>query len=102
MGSLRATAGDDVKIVVMTYYNPLGSCFLASLEPLGNLVLEGDGGSQPGFNDIIRATAAAFNVSVADTFGQLEADDFVGGEDCLHPDTSGHKQIASIFLDVID
>lgn len=43
LGSLRAAAGSDAEIAIMTYYNPLGACFLADLEDLADLVLEGGG-----------------------------------------------------------
>lgn len=97
LATLRATAGPDTRIVIMTYYNPLGACFLSDLAPLADLVLEGGGPVPVGINDIIRATAAATGVEVADTFGRLDNDDFVGGTDCLHPDKSGHHEIARIF-----
>ncbi len=44
LGTLRSVAGPDTQIVVMTYDNPLGACFLAPLEPLGDVVLEGGPG----------------------------------------------------------
>ncbi|MGH8923382.1 MAG: SGNH/GDSL hydrolase family protein [Acidimicrobiia bacterium] len=101
LGSLRAAA-PDAQIVMMTYYNPLGSCFRAPLAPLADVLLEGGPGVPVGFNDIIRLVAASTDVDIADTYGQLEDADFVGGEDCLHPDISGYHKIAEIFLDVID
>jgi lysophospholipase L1-like esterase len=55
-----------------------------------------------GFNDLIKAVAAATAVEVADTFGQLDPQDWVGGTDCLHPDISGYQKIATIIRDVID
>lgn len=97
LGTLRSTAGPGTEIVISTYYNPLGACHLADLAPLADLVLEGGGPVGTGINDIIRATAAATNVGVADTYGRLDHDDFVGGQDCLHPDKSGHHKIARIF-----
>lgn len=101
LGSLRSAA-PDAQIVIMTYYNPLGSCFRAPLAPLADLLLEGGVGLPVGFNDIIRQTAAAFEVDIAETYGLLESDDLVGGDDCLHPDISGYHKIADVFLDVID
>jgi lysophospholipase L1-like esterase len=101
LGTLRTVAGPDTRIVMMTYYNPLEACFLADLAPLADLVLEGGGPLPIGLNGIIRATAAATGVEVADTFGELGNDDFVGGEDCLHPDKSGHHTIAEIFDQVL-
>jgi lysophospholipase L1-like esterase len=100
LGSLRAAA-PDAQIVMMTYYNPLGSCFRAALAPLADVLLEGGPGVPLGFNGIIRLVAAAFDVDIAETYGQLEGDDLVGGEDCLHPDISGYHKIADIFLEVI-
>jgi lysophospholipase L1-like esterase len=101
LGTLRQAAGPDARIVIMTYYNPLGSCFLADLEPLADNVLEGGPGVPFGLNDIIRATAAATDVEVAETFGALDGDDFVGGQDCLHPDKSGYHAIAKAFMDTL-
>jgi lysophospholipase L1-like esterase len=101
LGTLRAAAGPDTQIVISTYPNPLAACERAPFVELGDLVLEGGPGLPTGFNDIIRSVAAAFSVDVADTFGQLEVKDWVGGSDCTHPDTSGYHKIAKIFLDVI-
>jgi lysophospholipase L1-like esterase len=97
LGTLRAAAGPETEIVIMTYYNPLGACHLSNLAPLADLVLEGGGPVPVGINGIIRATAAATGARVADTFGELDGNDFVGGQDCLHPDKSGHHRIARIF-----
>jgi len=101
LGTLRSIAGADTEIVITTYDNPLGACHLSALEPLADAVLEGGGGISVGFNDLIRAVAAATTVEVADTFGQLEAEDWVGGADCLHPDNSGYHAMARIIRDVI-
>jgi lysophospholipase L1-like esterase len=102
LGSLRSVAGPDAEIVVTTYDNPLGACHLAALEPLADAVLEGGAGIPVGFNDLIEAVAAATAVVVADTFGQLDPEDWVGGTDCLHPDISGYHKIATIIRDVIN
>lgn len=98
LGSLRAAAGPGTDIAIMTYYNPLGSCFLADLAPLADLVLEGGGPLPLGLNDIIRGVAAATGATVVETYGALGPDDFVGGDDCLHPDDSGYKKIARAFV----
>jgi hypothetical protein len=102
LGSLRSVAGPDTEIIVTTYDNPLGACQLAALEPLADAVLEGGAGVPVGFNDLIRAVAAATSVEVADTFGQLDLEDWVGGTDCLHPDNSGYHKMATIIRDLID
>jgi lysophospholipase L1-like esterase len=101
LGSLRSVAGPDAEIIITTYDNPLGACHLAGLEPLADAVLEGGAGIPVGFNDLIKAVAAATAVEVADTFGQLDPEDWVGGTDCLHPDISGYQKIANTILDVI-
>lgn len=97
LGSLRAAAGPDTEIAMMTYYNPLGACFLADLAPLADLVLEGGGPLPFGLNDIIRGVSAATGVTVVETYGKLRRNDFVGGDDCLHPDDSGYDKIARLF-----
>lgn len=33
--------------------------------------------------------------------GELRRDDFVGGDDCLHPDDSGYKKIARLFINTL-
>ena len=102
LSRLRAAAGPDTTIAVMTYYNPLQACFLSEFVPLADLVLEGAGPTSPGLNDIIRAQAAAHGAVVAETGPVIGPNDLVGGRDCLHPDNSGHQDIADAFAAVID
>lgn len=98
LGQLRAAAGSDTDIIVMTYYNSLVGCQLSALAPLGNVVLEGQPGVLPaGLNDIIRSLAASVGASVAETFGQLGPSDLVGGADCLHPNDAGYSKLATAF-----
>ena len=102
LGTLRAAAGDETQIIISTYDNPLAACFRAPIAGLGDLVLEGGPGLPVGFNDIIRSVAAAFDIDVADIFGQLSVDDWIGGNDCTHPDTSGYHKMAEIFRSVVE
>jgi lysophospholipase L1-like esterase len=97
LAQLRAAAGPDTVIIAMTYYNPLPSCRLSALAPLADSVLEGAPGFDGRLNDLIRAISAANGVAVADTYGRLAAQDLVGGDDCLHPNDSGHQIIADLF-----
>ena len=99
LGDLRTAAGPDTTIIVMTYYNPLPSCFLASLAPVADIVLEGGGLLPAGLNDLIRAIAATHDAEVSDMFGKLGAGDWVGGLDCLHPNDSGYEIIAEEFAE---
>jgi lysophospholipase L1-like esterase len=97
LGDLREEA-PDAEIAIMTYYNPLGACHLSHLAPLAEVALEGIPGVQPGLNDIIRGVAAGVGgITVVETYGLLGEKDFVGGDDCLHPDDSGHLKIAKAF-----
>ena len=102
LSGLREAAGPDTTIAVMTYYNPLPACGLAAQTSLADLVLEGGGPVPTGLNDIIRRQAAAHDVVVAETEPLIDVHDLVGGRDCLHPDTSGHDDIAAAFDVVID
>ncbi len=102
LSGLRAAAGPDTTIAVMTYYNPLPACALTAQTPLADLVLEGGGPVPTGLNDIIRGQAASHNAVVAETGPLIDVHDLVGGRDCLHPNTSGHHDIGAAFDVVID
>jgi len=102
LSRLRAAAGPDTVIAVMTYYNPLPTCRLASLAPLAEVVLEGGGPVPAGLNDIIRSAAAAHDAVVVETAPVIQNTDLVGGTDCLHPNNSGHHDIADAFANAID
>ena len=102
LSALRAAAGPDTTIAVMTYYNPLPACRLSALAPLAQLVLEGGGPVPAGLNDIIRARAAAHDAVAAETGPLSGPGDLVGGTDCLHPNNSGHAKIAGAFSQAID
>lgn len=101
LAELRAAAGPETTILTMTYYNPLGACHLSGAAPLADVVLEGtpaSGFPDVGLNDLIRTVSAQYGAVVADAYGQLEVqEDFVGGQDCLHPDASGHDELADVF-----
>jgi hypothetical protein len=104
LSTLRDAAGPDARIVIGTYDNPIPTCqvgtiFGASL--LAAVVLEGGFGISQGLNDIIRDVAADYGVEVAEVYGHLGAQDWVGGSDCLHPDDSGYEKVTKAFLDVL-
>lgn len=110
LDQLTAAAGRGTEVVISTYYNPIGSCFLSQLNPaavaIGDVVLEGGGVAgllsvDDGLNDLIRHAAAATGAQVADLYGALAAGEFVGGRDCLHPNLAGHATIADVFYDTI-
>ena len=102
LAQLREAAGDDTRIITTTYFNTLvhPACPFNGAAALGSIVLEGGGPLANGLNDIIRATAAAHGVEVAETFGLLGAGDLVG--DCLHPNDAGYAKIAAAFEAVHD
>lgn len=98
---LAGAAGADTTLALMTYYDPLPACRLAPLQPLAQLVLEGDQ-TRPGLNDVLRERAAEHGVTVVDAGPALSApEDFVGGDDCLHPSSQGHARIAAAFFDAV-
>ena len=100
LSALREAAGPDTAIVIGTYDNPIGSCFLGSLPgavALGALALEGGGPVPAGLHDVMRQVAAQFDVLVASVYGQLVPPDWVGGSDCLHPRDSGYAKVVEAF-----
>jgi hypothetical protein len=54
-----------------------------------------------GLHDIMREVAAEHDVQVAEVFGDLAPEDWVGGSDCLHPDASGYDKVTVAFLEVL-
>lgn len=108
LSALREAAGPDARIVIGTYDNGLAQCFLTQLNPaaplLGNIVLENQPPVLPGgqgLHDVMRDVAADYDVEVAEVFGDLAAQDWVGGNDCLHPDDSGYEKVAAAFGEVL-
>jgi lysophospholipase L1-like esterase len=105
LSALREAAGPDARIVIGTYDNPIPTCVLGTVpgaNALSLVVLEGGTASVPdGLNDVIRSVAANFGVEVADSFGKLAPQDWLGGQDCLHPVDSGYTKVAQAFYDVL-
>ena len=108
LSALREAAGPDARIVIGTYDNPLAQCFLSQINPaaplLADIVLENQPPVLPGgegLHDIMRDVAADYDVEVAEVFGDLAPEDWVGGNDCLHPDDSGYVKVAAAFAEVL-
>jgi lysophospholipase L1-like esterase len=105
LSTLRSAGGPDTRIVIGTYDNPIATCVLGNVTgavQLGNIVLEGLPPFVPqGLNDIMRDVADDYGVEVADVFGDLVPQDWVGGNDCLHPDDSGYDKVTAEFLAVL-
>jgi lysophospholipase L1-like esterase len=106
VGALRNAAGADTTIVLGTYDNPVPYCFLKDVPgaiQLGAVILEGTpDGALDGVHDVVRRVAARYNADVAEVFGRLGADDFVGGADCLHPTNTGHDKVTEAFQAAVD
>ncbi len=103
LSTLREAAGPDTRIVLGTYDNPIPHCFLNAFPAarlLSGIVLEGGPGVPIGLHDIMREVAAAYDVEIAEVFGDLAPEDWLGGQDCLHPDDSGYAKVAQAFLEV--
>jgi lysophospholipase L1-like esterase len=104
LSRLRAAAGDETRIVIGTYDNPIPTCDLAAVPSAiqtAALALEGGPGVPQGLHDIMRDVAADYGVEVAEVYGDLGPQDWVGGQDCLHPDDSGYAKVAEAFLEVL-
>jgi lysophospholipase L1-like esterase len=114
LSALREAAGRKARIVIGTYDNPIATCFLAQLfpgeaVPLADLVLEGGtfvlrGQTlvvPQGLHDIMRDVGADYGVEVAEVYGDLSVGDWLGGNDCLHPDDSGYDKVAVAFEQVL-
>lgn len=98
---LRAAAGPDTQIAVMTYFNTLIGCDYRDVADNAELVLQGVPGITPGLNGVIKQAADRADAVIADTFGKLEIGDLVGGVDCLHANDSGYEKIAEAFVDIL-
>jgi len=108
LSALREAAGPDARIVLGTYDNGLGQCFLTQLNPaaplLADIVLGNRRAVIPsgqGLHDIMRDIGADYDVEIAEVFGDLGPADWVGGADCLHPDDSGYEKVAAAFAEVL-
>jgi lysophospholipase L1-like esterase len=104
LATLREAAGRRAPIMIGTYDNPIATCFLAGVPgavQLGALVLEGGPGVPRGLHDIMREVAARYDIQVAEVFGDLAPEDWVGGADCLHPDDSGYDKVTDAFLEAL-
>jgi lysophospholipase L1-like esterase len=106
LGALVAAAGRDTEVVVTTYYNPIGSCVLGQRNPAAPRIADVglEGGSIPGvlsltagLNNVIREVAATTGAQVAELYGELGPGQYIGGEDCLHPNAAGHAEIAELL-----
>lgn len=106
LAQLRTAGGPGVRIITMTYYNPVPFCGLGQLNPQAGPFVDWvlEGGSLPGvgqlgsgYNDLIRQISAQFGATPAETFGALGSGDYVGGADCLHPNLAGQTKIADTF-----
>jgi lysophospholipase L1-like esterase len=108
LSALRDAAGPDARIVIGTYDNGIAQCFLTQINPaaplLADIVLENQPPVLPGgqgLHDIMRDVGADYGVEVAEVFGDLAPQDWVGGNDCLHPVDSGYQKVADAFLEVL-
>jgi len=104
LSALRAAAGPDTRIVLGTYDNPFAQCFLGQVPgavQLAALVLEGGGPVTEGLHDVMRDVAADYDVEIAEVYGDLGPQDWVGGNDCLHPVDSGYAKVAAAFAEVL-
>ena len=91
--------------MIGTYDNPFAQCFLGqrsrcacSWPPSCSRVGRG---LPVGLHDIMRDVAGDYGVEVAEVFGDLGPQDWLGGNDCLHPVDSGYEKVAAAFEEVL-
>jgi lysophospholipase L1-like esterase len=104
LSTLREAAGPRATIVQGTYDNGIANCVLGAVPgavQLADLVLEGGGPVPQGLHDIMRQVGARYGVTVAEVYGDLSPQDWVGGLDCLHPDDSGYDKVTVAFLEAL-
>jgi lysophospholipase L1-like esterase len=97
-------ADSDLRIVLMTLYNPFSGSTVTAFEPIGDLALEGNPDTifLSGLNDIVRAEAQTASVIVADLYPL-----FVGkgreyiAPDLIHPNDTGYRVMADAVLATI-
>jgi lysophospholipase L1-like esterase len=96
LDELRAAAGPETPIVLGTYDNPIPACVLASDDnnALGDQVLTQ-------LHALMASIAAEYGVLIADVHGDLDLDDWVGDNECLHPVASGYTLVADAFLEAL-
>ncbi len=105
LSALREAAGPDARIVIGTYDNGIATCYLSTVPggvQIAALVLEGAPPFIPaGLHDVIRDVADDYGVEVAEVYGDLAPQDWVGGDDCLHPNDTGYDKVTDAFLEVL-
>ena len=105
LSALREAAGPDARIVINTYDNGIAQCVLGGVPgavQLADIVLEGLPPFVPlGLHDIMRDVGADYGVEVAEVYGDLSPGDWVGGNDCLHPNDTGYDKVTDAFLEVL-
>jgi lysophospholipase L1-like esterase len=94
-------ADPDLRIVLMTLYNPFSGSAITSFEPIGDLALEGTPGTPftEGLNDLIRAEGNAAGVILADVYPLFvgRGDEYIA-LDLIHPNDAGYRVMADAVL----
>jgi lysophospholipase L1-like esterase len=97
-------ADADLRIVLLTLYNPFSGSALTAFEPIGDLALEGTQGTSfpEGFNDLMRVQAQASGLVLADVYPLFagKALEYVA-LDLIHPNDAGYRVMADAVLAAI-
>jgi lysophospholipase L1-like esterase len=97
-------ADADLRIVLMTLYNPFSGSTVTAFEPIGDLALEGlpDTPFLEGLNDLVRAEAQAAGVILADLYPLFAGKGRVYiAPDLIHPNDAGYRVMADTVLAAI-
>jgi len=98
-------ADPDLRIALMTLYNPFSGSAITAFEPIGELALEGTPGTPfpEGLNDIIRAEGNAASATLVDIYPAFvgKGDEYIA-LDLIHPNDAGYRVMADAVLAAID
>jgi lysophospholipase L1-like esterase len=98
-------ADPNLRIVLMTLYNPFSGSTVTAFEPIGELGLEGtpDTPFPEGLNDIIRAEGDRAGVILVEIYPLFDgrADDYIA-LDLIHPNDTGYRVMANAVLAALE
>jgi lysophospholipase L1-like esterase len=97
-------ADADLRIVLMTLYNPFSGSTVTAFEPIGDLALEGLPNTPftEGLNDLVRAEGQTAGVLLSDLYPQFvgKGQEYIA-PDLIHPNDAGYRVMADSVLAAI-
>jgi lysophospholipase L1-like esterase len=94
-------ADPDLRILLLTLYNPFSGSTVTAFEPIGELALEGMAETPfpEGMNDLIRAEGEAAGATIVDIYPLFagKAQEYIS-LDIIHPNDAGYRVMADAVL----